>query len=40
MMNEMNPETGGSAKQNKAKVRKKRTPPRASQSRGPHSRKR
>jgi hypothetical protein len=40
MMNEMNPETGGSTKQNKAKVRKKRTPRRASQSRGPHSRKR
>ena len=38
MMNEMNPETGGSTKQNK--VRKKRTPRRASQSRGPHSRKR
>ena len=40
MMKEMNPETGGSTKQNKAKVRKKRTPRRASQSRGPHSRKR
>jgi hypothetical protein len=40
MMNEMNPETGGSTKQNKTKVRKKRTPRRASQSRGPHSRKR
>ena len=40
MMNEMNPETGGSTTRNKAKVRKKRTPRRASQPRGSRSRKR
>jgi hypothetical protein len=40
MMDEMNPETGGSTKQDKAKVPKKRTPRRASRSRRPGSRKR
>jgi hypothetical protein len=40
MMNEMNLRTGGSVKKNEVKVREKRTPPRASQSHRPHSRKR
>jgi len=41
MMNEMNPETDGTTKQNKAKARKKPTPSRrASQPRGSQSRKR
>ena len=39
MMNEMNPGTGSSTKQNKVKVREKRTPRRSSKSRRPHSRK-
>ena len=40
MMNEMNPGPSGSTKQNKSKVREKRTPRRASQSHLPQSRKR
>ena len=40
VMNEMNPAKGGSTKKNKVKVRKRRPSRRASQSRGPHSRKR
>ena len=39
MMKVMDPETGGSRKGNKIKVRKKRPPTRASRSRRPHSRK-
>jgi hypothetical protein len=40
MMNEMNPEKGGSTKKNRVKVRKKRPPAPASRSRRSRSRKR
>jgi hypothetical protein len=40
MMNEMDPDKGGSTKKNKVKVRKRRPPARASRSHRAHSRKR